>query len=192
MNEKHSTSIEKVLSATIESLYQNGLSNTTTRVIAKKANTNVSSINYHYKSKDSLLEEALQSIINEIFDWDEIYSLDDIDEKDSIVYALDLIIQTRINCPSNTVILLDQIMQSQFLPVFMNRILSLMSSITDRLIKKNKSPITETSISVSQIFFSVLLPGILQPNLQDSLDCINLFDDKERLAYIRNAVNKLL
>lgn len=192
MNEKNSTSIEKVLSATIESLYENGLSNTTTRVIAKKANTNVSSINYHFKSKDSLLEKALQSVVDEIFDWDEICSLDDIDEKDGIVYALDLIIQTRINCPSNTAALLDEIMQSRFLPVFMDRILSLMSDITNRLIKKNKRAITQTSIGISQIFFCVLLPGILQPKLQDSLDYIDLFDDRERLAYIRNAVNKLL
>jgi TetR/AcrR family transcriptional regulator, regulator of cefoperazone and chloramphenicol sensitivity len=51
---------ERILTAVIDCIEQDGIHNLTTRSIARLAGTNIASINYYFRSKDALVAEALQ------------------------------------------------------------------------------------------------------------------------------------
>jgi AcrR family transcriptional regulator len=51
---------ERILTAVIDCIEQDGIHNLTTRSIARLAGTNIASINYYFHSKDALVAEALQ------------------------------------------------------------------------------------------------------------------------------------
>jgi AcrR family transcriptional regulator len=52
---------DRIRLAAIEAIEQHGIDQLTTRLIAEGAGTNLASINYHFRTKDDLLTEVLQS-----------------------------------------------------------------------------------------------------------------------------------
>ncbi|MDP3130467.1 MAG: TetR/AcrR family transcriptional regulator, partial [Bacillota bacterium] len=52
---------ERIKRATLVCIEENGLDGTTVRVIAAKADLNPAAVNYYYRSKERLIEEALRS-----------------------------------------------------------------------------------------------------------------------------------
>lgn len=64
---EHSTPVsprERILSAVIDCIEQDGINNLTTRSIARLAGMNIASINYYFRSKEALVAEALQMALN--------------------------------------------------------------------------------------------------------------------------------
>ncbi|ADN02744.1 hypothetical protein STHERM_c18090 [Spirochaeta thermophila DSM 6192] len=59
---------ERILLATIECVEEYGLPHVTTRKIAEKAGVNVAAINYYFRSKERLLEEAMRVTIRNSFE----------------------------------------------------------------------------------------------------------------------------
>ncbi len=68
----------KIILTTIECIERYGINNLTVRKLAEEAKVNIAAINYHFGSKDKLIEIALNAAINEGFvnninDYDEIW-----------------------------------------------------------------------------------------------------------------------
>ncbi len=62
---KHShryTTKDKIIKATLDIIAQEGFQNVTIRKIATMAEVNVAAVNYHFGSKDSLINEALKTV----------------------------------------------------------------------------------------------------------------------------------
>jgi AcrR family transcriptional regulator len=59
MSGEDSTTRRLILEAVVTCIEQDGIDHLTTRAIAQQAGTNIASINYHFRSKDELLAEAL-------------------------------------------------------------------------------------------------------------------------------------
>jgi AcrR family transcriptional regulator len=59
---------ERIKLATIEAIEQYGIEDVTIRIIAEKANANIASINYHFRTKDDLLQEVLQMTIDHMLE----------------------------------------------------------------------------------------------------------------------------
>lgn len=59
---------ERILLATIECIEEYGLPNVTIRKIAEKAGVNIAAINYYFRSKDKLLEEAMRITVRNSFE----------------------------------------------------------------------------------------------------------------------------
>jgi len=51
---------KRILEATIACIEQDGIDNLTTRKIAEQAGVNIAAINYYFRSKERLVEEAKQ------------------------------------------------------------------------------------------------------------------------------------
>jgi len=58
---------EKIILATIEGIEEQGIQSLTVRDIAQRADVNIAAINYHFGSKDNLMEIALHQTIDEAF-----------------------------------------------------------------------------------------------------------------------------
>lgn len=81
---------ESIIKSTTELIQQNGgdLSAVTSRAIAEKCGIALGLINYHFKSKDKLIEICVQRIVNKIlfcFYSDE-HSGDDISDRDRVLH----------------------------------------------------------------------------------------------------------
>jgi len=61
---------DKILYATIQCLEENGIQGTTIRKIAEAAQVNSAAISYYYRSKDILVEKAMETALNNAFDFD--------------------------------------------------------------------------------------------------------------------------
>ncbi len=83
-----------ILEAVVTCIEKYGIDKLTTRKIALEAGTNIASINYHFRSKDELLAEALSMTINHMQE-DVFQALDDTDRpflttlEDVFFYLLD-------------------------------------------------------------------------------------------------------
>jgi len=62
--EKTPNARERILSAVITCVEKYGINNLTSRSIAAEAGTNVASINYYFRSKEALVNEALSMSLN--------------------------------------------------------------------------------------------------------------------------------
>ncbi len=62
-DEPNSTTREQILEAVIACIEKYGIASLTTRKIAEEAGTNIASINYYFRTKDRLVDEALAMAI---------------------------------------------------------------------------------------------------------------------------------
>lgn len=62
--ESKNTTRERILQATLGIIGSEGVQNVTTRKIAAAADVNIAAINYHFGSKDNVINEALKILIN--------------------------------------------------------------------------------------------------------------------------------
>lgn len=68
MTEKEPSTQETILLATIDCINENGLEHLTTRMIAEKADANIASINYYFRTKDILVNQALEITIKHMLE----------------------------------------------------------------------------------------------------------------------------
>jgi AcrR family transcriptional regulator len=68
MNEKEPSTQEAILLATIDCINDYGIENLTTRMIAERAGANIASINYYFRTKESLVNQALEITIKHMLE----------------------------------------------------------------------------------------------------------------------------
>lgn len=66
MSEKDLSRKEKILNVTLEIIKNDGLDGVTIRKIASGADVNVALINYHFHSKENLINEALKILVGDL------------------------------------------------------------------------------------------------------------------------------
>jgi AcrR family transcriptional regulator len=64
MSNDDRTTRQAILEAVVTCIERDGIDHLTTRSIAREAGTNIASINYHFRTKDQLVAEALTMTIN--------------------------------------------------------------------------------------------------------------------------------
>ena len=60
------TTKEKIIRAAMDIITEEGLESMTIRKIAKRANVNVAAVNYHFGSKDTVINEALRNVTEQL------------------------------------------------------------------------------------------------------------------------------
>ena len=68
MTDKKPSTQEAILLATIDCINENGLEHLTTRMIAEKAGANIASINYYFRTKEILVNQALEITIKHMLE----------------------------------------------------------------------------------------------------------------------------
>ena len=68
MTDQETSTRQTILLAAIDCIEKHGLDQVTTRMISDCAGTNVASINYHFRTKDQLIEEALRTTITHMLE----------------------------------------------------------------------------------------------------------------------------
>jgi AcrR family transcriptional regulator len=68
MKVKEPSTQEAILLATIDCINENGIEHLTTRMIAEKAGANIASINYYFRTKEILVNQALEITIKHMLE----------------------------------------------------------------------------------------------------------------------------
>jgi AcrR family transcriptional regulator len=76
MTDQEISTRQTILLAAIDCIEKHGLDQVTTRMISECAGTNVASINYHFRTKDQLIEEALKTTVTHMLE-DAVLAIED-------------------------------------------------------------------------------------------------------------------
>ena len=68
MTEENISTQEAIVLATIDCINENGIEHLTTRMIAEKAGANIASINYYFRTKENLVNQALEITIKHMLE----------------------------------------------------------------------------------------------------------------------------
>jgi AcrR family transcriptional regulator len=161
-----STTRQVILEAVVTCIEKYGIDKITTRKIAEEAGTNIASINYHFRSKDELVDEALSMTITHMLE-DVLVAVDDTQQpfeknlEDIFFYLLNGCLQF----PGiSTAHLYRAILDKQYDSVGAKAINNMFNRVAQRAIKEypERSP-DEMRLRLSQVFSSILF-SMLAPN----------------------------
>jgi AcrR family transcriptional regulator len=161
-----STTRQVILEAVVTCIEKYSIDKITTRKIAEEAGTNIASINYHFRSKDELVDEALSMTITHMLE-DVLVAVDDTQQpfeknlEDIFFYLLNGCLQF----PGiSTAHLYRAILDKQYDSVGAKAINNMFNRVAQRAIKEypERSP-DEMRLRLSQVFSSILF-SMLAPN----------------------------
>ncbi len=193
MNKSEETTREKIILATINCIERDGLHSVTIRKIAQEAQVNVAAINYHFRSKENLLNETQKYTLNSAFsDWEEMLENKEKDLRSILEFIGKDCLQGAIRYPGvtkahfyNPFIRNDyQGMAMKRLLVFLNQLLNKIKSLHPQ---KDETKI-ELSIMqyISAIFFPALLPDIFRDFSE-----IDFQDPEKRDIYVKHLIDNI-
>jgi AcrR family transcriptional regulator len=176
MNEKETPTQQAILLATIDCINDHGLEQITTRMIAEKAGANIASINYYFRTKEILINQALEITINHMLE-DVIETLENEDLsfreilKDVIYYLISGAYQ---NMGISAAHLYRLVVEKDYESISAQSFLSAFNKVLDRAIetfpKQDPDSLQRTLASIfSSIMFMMLTPFFFQPKDEDHL-----------------------
>ena len=159
MTEKEQSTQEAILLATINCINENGIEHLTTRKIAERAGANIASINYYFRTKEQLVNQALKITINHMLE-DVIATIDDEDlpfkqKLTDIFYYL--ISGARNNPGITTAHLYSLVVEKDYQSVSARSFLAAFENIRERLLNHfpQKDP-AKLSVVLSTIFSAIM------------------------------------
>lgn len=185
------TSNEKLLLATIAVIERKGIQAVTVRDIAREANVNVAAVNYHFGTKDTLLEETLKlTMQNALVDWKEMlereYHTPHKLFTDIFSYSLDGIIKypniTRAH-------LHDAIIRNEYHGLFIKKFKAFLVALADKVASVDSGRNREyIELSIVQMFSALLFAG-LAPGLYSGLKKFKVHTEPGRRKFIEHLVS---
>lgn len=184
---------KKIIEATIECINETGIENTTIRRIAEKAEMNSAAISYYFDNKDRLIETALETTLNNAFDWDDFSHLSALPVRERLVgiflHLLDGAIAykgiarahyygTFLNEDYSTKAVRKI---NEFLSILYENIRNELPSINDKTLKT-----LLTQLSYATLVSAGFMPGIFKEFTDESLE-----DSSYRKFYIETLIEKL-
>lgn len=186
---------EKIILSTIRCIEKKGFQEVTIRDIAKEANINIALVNYHFGSKNKLMERVLKYTVNQAFSDIEAKKFYNSDKNDLFIemekYFFHFI-DGAIKYPSITrahiyrpFILGDYRCDAlkllgRFMRIMVDKIRSFYK------VKKEKN----VEFIVMQIISCIVLPAMFSEFFKESLG-VDLKEDKVKREYIKSVIRKV-
>lgn len=183
---------QKILLSTIECIEKFGLQNVTTRRITEMSGVNVAAINYHFGSKENLINAILKATLDEGF----VNNIDDYEkswERDTF-NALNNFLKDTMQGMMNYPNLTKAHFQDSFLNNHyesysvqrLNDFLGTFQSLVSDLLQSESDQ--QMKIDVIQIWSALLLPGMM-PGLFQKYLGFDLTDEADQSDYIRSLLD---
>lgn len=188
------TNEEKIIIATISCIEKYGIDRTTIRRIGQEAGVNSAAVNYYFRSKDALIERALDTALNNAFDMENFKDSIGLPISERLISVMEGMTIGSIRYPNLTRAFLSGLLKSTDgeAPV-VRRLHAFLDTLRDEILEahpeKNGAEIKRHLIQLSCATF--LFPGIHQQFFKGFPE-IDITDDAIRSAYIRELVIKLL
>lgn len=184
----------KILDATIQCIERYGLDGTTIRRIAETAGVNSAAISYYYRSKDRLVEKAMELSLTNGFDWEDYPDINEFSLREYLVNVFTRLVEGAYTFPGLT--------RAHFFNVFakgeydspsvkkINRFFEeLLGSILKKYPGRDDSELRKALMQMASAAF--LIPSLM-PELFDTFCRVDFKDKAELQAYIGRIVEALL
>lgn len=185
---------ERIINAAIACIEQYGLQGTTIRRIAQAADLNSAAISYYFRSKDRLLEKAMEVSLLHAFDWNDYQTPAHCTAQERIEIVLLKLVEGAYAYPRLT--------RAHFYNAFaegdysepgikkLNQFFEeLLGSIRSGFPHRSES---DLRLAITQIAADAFLLPAFMPHLFDSFSGCDLTDRDTLRDYIRRAVERLL
>jgi AcrR family transcriptional regulator len=193
MSKRKTLAREKIITATIDCIEEQGLQPLTIRSIAAKAGVNSAAINYYFETKEKLVEEALNRTLEEFNKIpEETLLADNLDPRDRLRAFFGALFEGLIRWPR---IVRAHLQSPLFEADFGSRFVDTLNSfLTDLLRRLEEMPLGQREynlrLRVIQSFSAVLIPGLM-PGLFRYFSGLDFTDPEARKLYIEDLVTRL-
>jgi len=194
MNEEKEGTKEKILYSTLQVIEHEGINAVTVRKIANVAQVNVAAVNYHFGSKEELLEEAMEFSLFNAFK-DPLLEIEQkkLDVKNAVYFLLHDWFEGMIKYPGiSKAQLFKPFISNNYESLFVVKLNSFLENFISKL-KENGEAFDEHKfrITIVQIISAIILPGIM-PGLFSKFFKTDLTIKENREEYIQFLLDKYL
>ena len=184
---------DKIIKAFLDLISEKGNAKVTVREISKKANVNLASINYHFRTTQNLFNEVENYFTDKIFKINEIFEDSGLDSKQAILAWSKELMNLIYDNPGILWIVSNKIIKKESSESFMGK-----------LIQDNKTPLNDLikditgvkniqiqTLKTIQIISGIIGPLILYYGTGKEFG-INLKDKKMRDSYTETLIESIL
>ena len=184
---------DKIIKAFLDLISEKGNAKVTVREISKKANVNLASINYHFRTTQNLFNEVENYFTNKIFQINEIFEDSGLDSKQAILAWSKELMNLIYDNPGILWIISNKIIKKEHSESFMGK-----------LIQDNKTPLNDLikdvtgikniqiqTLKTIQIISGIIGPLIIYYGIGKEFG-INLKDKKMRDNYTETLIESIL
>ena len=193
MSDKKIKTPEKIINATIECIERHGLNALTIRMIAEAADVNIAAVNYHFHSRENLVQKVKEiSFIHMIDDLREMSLMQKRDPREIIREMCTYVIEGGAKFPEITRLAFYDAFIYNRTDGEMNRIFSeFLSEFAENITNKHHITRKDLNIALHRLFATLFFVSIF-PDYFEGFTGYNLKNDKEsRKGFIENLVNSL-
>jgi AcrR family transcriptional regulator len=191
MSEKRNLIQKKIVRATLMCIEKKGVHAVTVRDITREAQVNSAAVNYYFGSKESLIDTALKSAIENYFsDVVAFFEKKNLDARSILRAFFTYSLHGIIMYPGVTkAYLYDPFVHNNYQGIYIKQLNVFLESFTERfkihITRKRKDDIT---LSMIHMISAIMLPGLL-PGLFHDFAGIDFTNMKSRKEYINHLVN---
>lgn len=192
MSSEEPATEERIVLAAIACIDRQGYQRVTIRSIAKEAGVNSAAINYYFRSKDRLLDRAMEATLGHLFeDLEAIADDDTLRPVDQVAETLDYLIDGATRYPGVTRSHIYRAMNDPRsdgpFALRMNRIIARLRDRIARSLPARETPLQPDSLNLSLIalFSGAMFPAFM-PSFYREFSGVDLRDSRTRKSYVRS------
>jgi AcrR family transcriptional regulator len=184
---------EKIINTAIECLEKFGVEGTTNRVIAAAAGINSAAINYYFRSKDVLIQKAMERTMDHAFDWSDFADAPDLTVRERCYNIFDHLVEGGLNFPGITRAHFHDLLSSgNYDAMVVKRLNRFSTQLCDDLLahgyRGSRADLEMACMQIlNLVFMTVLVPHLYH----ESLD-VDLAVPETRIRYVHTLIDKLL
>ena len=184
---------EKIIAATIECLEKYGMQDTTNRKIAEMAGINSAAINYYFRSKEALVQRAMERTLVNAFDWKDIADLPGNTPQEHCAAIFINLVEGGVNYPGLTrAHFYDLLSAGNYDTLIVKRlnefVRSLVLDLKQRGLQMAQKDLELACMQItSSVFFMILSPKLFQGELG-----LDVTQAEQRREFITRLVDRLL
>lgn len=183
----------RILQTAMEIIKRQGVTGITTRSIAGEADVNPAALNYHYGSKDALIEQALDKLLRKLFeDWKKILEIHEMTLPVRVYCLLDYTMEVLMDYPGIVGShLFDPLVSVKMRSVFAKKIGHFLDNLAPKLEEHLPQSGKELRISLGQVILTAVSAAIV-PEMYRAITEKDIMEDPSRSRFIRYLMRKFL
>jgi hypothetical protein len=184
---------ERIIKAVWELISQKGSTSVTVREISKKANVNLASINYHFRTTQNLFNEVENFLTEKILNLNRYLENPELDPKQAILSWSRELMNLIYDNPGILWLIGSKIMKKDRADIFMGKFAYMKKLPISNLIKEitGIKDIQVLTLKAVQIISGIIGPLILYYGVGKEFD-INLNDRNVRESYSKSLIESIL
>ena len=194
MKEDINSAEARLIDAAVQCIEIYGVQGTTAQRIADRAGVNTASINYYFRSKDRLIQRALEITLGNAFDWEDLQESGDYPPRERLIHILTTLMRDSHQYPGlSRAHFSETVTQRNYDTPAIHRLNAFIGELEEDLIKRGLTPAgPELKMALVQIMGCAFLMGMLAPGIFKEYSGIDCTDEETGEGFIRRLVDRLL